>query len=89
MVVLGCEAASYYLDGLLGYVFAIQLSGTVPLYRCYSASRGDHMDTIDSICETSSYVLDGILGYIYIAQIQNTVPLYRCYSASSEDHMVT
>lgn len=85
----GCEAASYYLDGLLGYVFAIQLSGTVPLYRCYSASRGDHMDTTDSSCETSSYVLDGILGYIYNAQIQNTVPLYRCYSANREDHMDT
>ncbi|RAO69360.1 uncharacterized protein BHQ10_005372 [Talaromyces amestolkiae] len=85
----GCEAAGYSLDGPLGYVFAIQLVGTVPLYRCYSASRGDHLDTTDSSCETSSYVLDGLLGYIYKAQIQNTVPLYRCYSASREDHMDT
>lgn len=84
-----CEAASYSLDGLLGYVHAIQLAGTVPLYRCYSSSRSDHMDTTNSSCENSSYVLDGILGYIYQTKIPDSVPLYRCYSATLEDHMDT
>ncbi|KAL5364210.1 glycoside hydrolase superfamily [Aspergillus floccosus] len=85
----GCEASIYSLDGLLGYIHAIQLPGTVPLYRCYSASSGDHMDTTDSSCESSRYAMEGTIGYIYQAHVQGSVPLYRCYSASTEDHMDT
>lgn len=64
-------------------------SGPVPLYRCYSPSLTDHMDTTDPSCEASSYSLDGLLGYVHAIQLAGTVPLYRCYSPSGTDHMDT
>ncbi|WP_421569141.1 hypothetical protein [Stenotrophomonas sp. PD6] len=56
---------------ITGYVAAIQLPGTVPLYRCMrvgglpSGRWGDHFDTTDANCEGKPAVFNGILGYIW------------------------
>lgn len=59
-----CEASSYILDGIFGYIYTAQIQDRVPLYRCYSASTEDHMDTTEASCESYRYILDGNLGYV-------------------------
>ncbi|CAD1792358.1 hypothetical protein XSP_002272 [Xanthomonas euroxanthea] len=72
----GCEGYRQRTDGtgnpnslgsFLGYVSAIQLPGTVPLYRCYVQAEFDHFDTLSSNCEGRAMAVnDGILGYIFL-----------------------
>jgi hypothetical protein len=51
--------------GPLGYAYSSQVSGTVPLYRCYNNTSGDHMVSGASNCEASSYAQESVLGYVY------------------------
>ena len=64
-----CEGAGHVLDGPLGYVSAVR-SGVAPLglFRCYSATRNDHLTTTDSSkCDGGNgYVVEfgGPIGYV-------------------------
>jgi hypothetical protein len=49
---------------ILGYGFTSQREGTVPLYRRFNPSNGDHMSTLDA-SEGSGYKPDGLIGYVF------------------------
>ncbi len=52
--------------GPLGYAYDTQVSGTVPLYRCYSSKTNDHMISAAANCEGYTIENNGApLGYVY------------------------
>lgn len=46
---VGETKSGYTYQGILGYVFDEQYSGTIPLYRFYSSVRQDHFYTTEDI----------------------------------------
>jgi hypothetical protein len=60
---LASERSAYTSDGLLYYTASTNAPGTVPLYRHFNGSTGDHTDSLNE--SEPGYTTDGILGYIW------------------------
>ncbi len=91
-------------DSPLGYAYAEERPGTIPLYRCLTRS-GDHFETKESNCETDR-LGNGVeaeqeeefrlreenkdlLGYILINDEDGVVALHRFYFSVPNDHVTT
>jgi len=65
---LGAGAHGWTLEGIQGYVYAVQKGGTVPLYRYWNANVADHFYTTN-FAElgngANGWVLEGIQCYVY------------------------
>ncbi len=75
--------------GIIFYVAPVQIPGSLPLYRLYSAAGTEHLYTADEVEKNAAtakgYVSEGILGYV-IPQNSNlpgTVELHRFFYALS------
>ena len=87
----------YDYEGIQGYIFPTQKTGTVPLYMLYNSSVGDHFYTISSsgAGEISGWKPKGIIGYVYPNSGQSDRnPVYRWYNPSPNkpkktDHFYT
>lgn len=79
---LGLGGAGYTYEGPSGYLYNYQATGTVPYYRYFNSSNGDHLYSQGSPAP-SGYHLESILGYVYPTQVTGTIPLYRYYSSSA------
>ena len=62
------SASGYNVDGIVAYVYATQICGSVPLYSVFSASLGDHWYTTNingrNRMIALGYVNSGIMGYV-------------------------
>ena len=57
-----CEGQQHL--GLLGYAYADQQLGTLPLYRCYGG-KGTHLSTVTPVeCTEEGLQLEGLQGYV-------------------------
>ena len=83
----------YTDQGIFGYVFTTQVSGTVPLYRLYNSQITDHFYATSSTEKTKAinlgFVDQGILGYVYSASGNNRNANYRLWSDSISAHVYT
>ena len=94
------------LKGLHGYIsegtqcllYTRRVKGTVPLYRYWKASVGDHFYTTNSqeIATTTpghkgryGYISEGIAGYCFPHAVAGTIPLYRYWKGKVNDHFYT
>jgi hypothetical protein len=82
-------------EGIAGYVFSTQVTGSVPLYRLVLATSTvlDHFYTTsaaerDNAVKTYSYKYEGIQCYVLPTQMKGTTPLYRLVN-SKPDHFYT
>lgn len=74
----------------IGYVYAFQESGTIPLYQYYSEGLGDHFYTTNKNelgNGNSAYAYNGIACYVYDKQVEGTIGLYRYYNTTTGDHL--
>lgn len=76
----------YHLEGVEGYLYDYQETGTVPLYRYYNGT--DHYYTTVS-GSYQGYYLEGTAGYIYQYQFPGTVALYRYYNWTDHYYATT
>ncbi|MBD1855148.1 MULTISPECIES: ETX/MTX2 family pore-forming toxin [Leptolyngbya] len=80
------EVHGYVNEGILGFVYVTQQSGTVPVYRKFGG--GDHFYTTNlQEGKDQGYQDEGILGYVYPKQVDETIPVYRKYNG--KDHFYT
>ncbi len=80
------EVHGYVNEGILGFVYVTQQSGTVPVYRKFGG--GDHFYTTNlQEGKDQGYQDEGILGYVYPKQVDKTIPVYRKYNG--KDHFYT
>jgi hypothetical protein len=86
----------YTSEGFQCFVYSRQVAGTVPLYRYWKSSIGDHFYTTNTnaIGTTTpgatgryGYTSEGIAGYCFPRNSAGRVPLYRYWSGS--DHLYT
>ncbi len=82
-------------EGIAGYVFSTQVTGSIPLYRLVLATSTvlDHFYTTsaaerDNAVKTYSYKYEGIQCYVLPTQMRGTTPLYRLVN-SKPDHFYT
>ncbi len=55
----------YTIEGIYGYVYTSQATGTRPLYRMYHAWTGDHFTTYDlNGAVAAGYTYVSVLGYV-------------------------
>jgi len=72
--------------GIAWNTYATQISGTVPLYRCHTASGNHHFASMSSTCEGSGATNEGIYGYISTYARTGTSPLIRYYNDATADY---
>lgn len=84
-------------EGVAGYLYSDEVTGTVPVYRSYNATSSDHFYTTDSSErdqeESNGWKYEGIAGYIYSAEVENSVPFYilnnngnHFYTSDKQEH---
>jgi hypothetical protein len=89
--------ATYYKkEGTAFYASPIQVDGTVPVYRFYNTTNGDHFYTRSETEKNklvtnrnSGYQYENIAFYTNPIQIGDTVPVYRFYNLVNGDHFYT
>lgn len=82
--------SSYALEGTAFYAYTAEADGTIPVYRSFNSSEGDHLFTASSSeKDATGYSYEGIAFYAYAAQADGTVPVYRFYNSSTVDHFYT
>ena len=92
---LAFEKYGYRGDGLAGYVFAIQIPGTIPLYRLLHPTSGDHFYTTseaerDNAITAYGYQDEGIACFVYAAPtVAGVAPLYRLANLINGHHFYT
>ena len=77
---LGQGKDGYKLERTQCYVYATQVTGTVPLYRAFSAANGSHFYTtnLSEITDPKNgYRLEEIQCYVFPTQIKGSTALYR------------
>lgn len=89
----GTSAIGYNLEGIVGYVFAIQQLYTIPLHRLFNPNRVDHFYTTNEAeaisATTIGWVREGVAGYVFYGQLCGSQPLFRLYNPVSVDHFYT
>ncbi|MFZ2976084.1 MAG: SpoIID/LytB domain-containing protein [Candidatus Moraniibacteriota bacterium] len=95
-IVTNTSQSGYLPEGIAFYAYTTQFNGTVPVYRFYASSTGDHFYTTseserDSLNNNPQwgYTAEGIEFYAYTTQADGTVPVYRFYAPSTGDHFYT
>ncbi|HEX3099411.1 MAG TPA: hypothetical protein VHQ41_00370 [Patescibacteria group bacterium] len=77
--------AGYVAEGIAGYVFKTQISGTVPIYRSYKrAITAHYYSTVDN-ATNFGFTNEGIIGYAYPQTTIGAVPWYRLYKVPPTD----
>jgi uncharacterized phage protein gp47/JayE len=86
-------ALEYQDEGIVGYIFSSQVSGTKALYRFLlsDGDHGDHFYTTDEAekasMPASSY--EGVAGYVFPSPEPGRTPLYRLFHPGAKDHFYT
>lgn len=88
------EASSYINQGygyygVIGYIYAEEVSGTVPLYRMYDAKGSNtyYLTSWDEVIENQAkgHEYQDIIGYIYPEEKEKTIPVYSLYYPKGDD----
>jgi peptidoglycan hydrolase-like amidase len=82
------NSAGYAYEAIGFYAYSTQATGTVPIYRFYNPTSGDHFYTTSNTAHTG-YNNEGIVFYLYSTQTNGTSPIYRFYNPTNGDHFYT
>jgi microsomal dipeptidase-like Zn-dependent dipeptidase len=82
----------YQLEEVTGYVFGIQVPGSIPLYRLMNPVSGDHFYTTSKDeghnAISAGYLDEGIACFLSDLSTE-VLPLYRLYNPNNGDHFYT
>jgi len=79
--------AAYAQEGTAFYAPTSQVDGSIPVYRSFSSSIGNHLyTTSDSEKNAPGFSYEGIAFYAFASQVSGTAPVYRFYSSTTGDH---
>ena len=87
---------NYLPEGVAFYANNTQASGSVPVYRLYNSTTGDHFYTISEDEKNalannsqSGYASEGVAFYAYASQVSGSSPVYRFFNSATGDHFYT
>jgi len=90
------SSVGYIYEDRVFYAFANQATDSLPVYRFYNSTTGDHFYTIsenekDTLINNSQsgYVYETIAFYAFQSKIGNSVPVYRFINSKNGDHFYT
>lgn len=73
------EGAPWYrLEGAAFNLFAQNIPGTIPLYRCFFSPWG-HFLSLDAQCEAAHIPAEGYLGFVWASAQPGSQQLFRCH----------
>ena len=84
---LGYGSSGFKYEGIAGYIYNYNISGSIPWYRYYRSSFNNHYFSTSSTTP-SGYASEGIAGYVSSTQVSGSIPLYQYYS-SNKGHFYT
>jgi len=89
---------TYHLEGIAFYAYPDTStdSSSLPVYRFYNSSNGQHFYTASETEKnslttnlSSIFHLEGIAFYVYITTAAGLSPIYRFYNSANADHFYT
>lgn len=84
---LGYNSNGFNFEGIAGFIYDYNISGSIPWYRYYRSSFNNHYFSTNATAP-SGYVSEGIAGYVFSTQVSGSIPLYQYYS-SNKGHFYT
>ncbi|TDL15780.1 hypothetical protein BD410DRAFT_796054 [Rickenella mellea] len=95
-MVTALQHSGYAFESTSAFVFHPQIpsTSTVPFFRLYNPTSGDHFFTtseseVESAISNSGYTFQNIAASVYPTKICNSTSLFRLYNSFSGDHFYT
>ncbi len=82
------KPAGYRAEGIAGYVYNRQVTGTVPIYRSSQPQLGAHYYSTTNDATNYGYTNEGILGYTFASSVTGSAPWYRMHKGGATSDYV-
>lgn len=82
------KPAGYRAEGIAGYVYNRQVTGTVAIYRSSQPQIGSHYYSTTNDATNYGYTNEGILGYAFADSVTGSVPWYRLHKGGTASDYV-
>jgi hypothetical protein len=83
------KQARYKFEGIAAYVYPTQLGSSVPMYRWFNPTSGDHFYTTAAGERPANYNQEGIAFYCLPTQQEGAIAFYRWFDPGSRYHFYT
>ena len=89
-IVANTSYSGYLFEGIAFYAYASQVNGSVPVYRSFNGTTGDHFYTTSNTeKDASGYTYESIAFYAYTSQLNGSSPVFRLFDGTTSDHFYT
>lgn len=82
------KPSGYRAEGIAGYVYNKQVTGTVAIYRSNQAQIGAHYYSTTNDASNYGYSDEGILGYTFANSVTGSAPWYRMHKGGAASDYV-
>ena len=82
------KPSGYRAEGIAGYVYTKQITGTTAVYRSSNSKIGSHYYSTTNDATNYGYKDEGILGYTFASKVESSAPWYRMHKGGTTSDYV-